>query len=572
MASSKVEFEPNWFEEAPRKNSYRSIFKWGDPMGFKHPNKRLYNMLKDVFELTDKDFKSPVNEGHDEVTVNSPPNLDQKIVQKIADIVGEANLGFDDYSRVKYSNGKTAEESIRLRNAINGPLTDLVVHPRSKEDIREIVRICNQERIPIYVFGGGSSVNLGFQPAKGGITLVMNTHMNQIIHLNETNQTVTVQPGMMGPDYESSLNRSPELYKTKHKYTGGHFPQSFEFSSVGGWVVALGSGQQSTYYGDACDIVFSQEYVTPAGDFKTLDYVATATGPKLNDIMKGSEGSFGILVELTMKIFRYQPQNQNNFAFIFPDWESAVNASREALQGEFGRPSVFRISDAEETDVALKLYGVEGTIIDKLIQLRGYKPSKRCLLIGHTEGEKGYSKHVYKMIKKLCRQFGGMSLTGYPVNNWKHGRFKDPYMREDLQDYGIITDTLETSVSWDTLHAVHQGVRQYIKDRPKTVCMTHASHFYPQGTNLYFIFISKFKDEAEYKAFQEGILDKIQEFGGSLSHHHGVGRMIGPRMQSHIGEVQMNLLRAIKKQLDPNNILNPGGQLGLDSNPSETQE
>ncbi|MBU2510378.1 FAD-binding oxidoreductase [bacterium] len=564
MAENTGRFQPDWYEEAPKEGSYRSIFKWGDPMGFKHPNERLYQMLKEKIGLSDNDFKKRLKEGHEQVKAEPAKKITSEQLKIIKEIVGADNVAFDDYSRIKYSNGKTTEESIRLRETINGPLTDLVVHPRNKIEVSRIVSFCNKELLPIYVFGGGSSVNLGFQPVKGGVTLVLNTHMNKIIELNEVNQTVRVQPGMMGPDYEAALNNSPELYKTKHRFTGGHFPQSFEYSSVGGWVVTLGSGQQSTYYGDAYDIVLSQEYVTPIGEFMTLEYTATATGPKVNDIMKGSEGCYGILVEQTMKIFRYMPKNQYNFAFVFPNWQAAVDAGREILQGEFGTPSVFRISDAEETDIGLKLYGVEGTILDKLIQLRGFKPSKRCLLIGHTEGEKGFSRHVRKMIKKICRQFGAMSLTGYPVKNWKHGRFKDPYVREDLQDFGIITDTLETSVTWDNLHAIHQGVRKFIKNRPNTVCMTHASHFYPQGTNLYFIFIAKFKDIDEYKTFQAGILDAIQLYGGSLSHHHGVGRMIGLRMESHIGKVQMDILRAIKHHLDPNNILNPGGQLGLD--------
>ncbi len=569
MANNKNSFQPDWYEEAPEKGSYRSIFKWGDPLGFKHPNVKLYQLLKETFELNDESFKQRVKEGHEQVKAEPSARISPDQVKALSSIVGEENIASDSYSRVRYSNGQTAEEAIQLREQDNGPLTDLVVHPRNKIDVSRIVSYCNNEHLPIYVFGGGSSVNLGFKPMKGGITLVLSTHMNQIIELNEKNQTVRVQSGMMGPEYEAALNNAPELYKTEHRFTGGHFPQSFEYSSVGGWVVTLGSGQQSTYYGDAYDIVLSQEYVTPVGEFMTLDYAATATGPKVNDIMKGSEGAYGILVEQTMKIYRHMPENQFNFAFIFPNWNAAVDASQEILQGEFGNPSVFRISDPEETDVGLKLYGVEGTILDKLIQLRGYKPSERCLLIGHTEGEKGFSKHVKKMIKKICRQNGAMSITGYPVKNWKHSRFQDPYLREDLQDFGITIDTLETSVSWDNLHAIHQGVRAFIKNRPKTVCMTHASHFYPQGTNLYFIFISRFKDLDDYKAFQEGILDKMQMYGGSLSHHHGVGKMIGSRMESHIGKTQMNLLRAIKNHLDPNNILNPGGQLGLD-NPENT--
>jgi alkyldihydroxyacetonephosphate synthase len=194
-------------------------------------------------------------------------------------------------------------------------------------------------------------VNFGFRPAKGGVTLVMSTHMNRILEFNELNQTVRVQAGMMGPEYENALNSAPELFGASHRYTCGHFPQSFEYSSVGGWVVTLGSGQQSSYYGDAYDLVVSQEYVTPTGVIRTLDYPAAANGPKVNDIMKGSEGTFGVLVELTMKVYRHMPENRQRFGFIFPTWDAAVNASREISQGEFGFPSVFRISDPEETHI-----------------------------------------------------------------------------------------------------------------------------------------------------------------------------------------------------------------------------
>lgn len=557
-------YVPDWSNLAPEPGSYRSIFKWGDPMGFKHPNDRLFTMLKDVFELADDSFKNKIKEGHEPVCCETPIELTTDQIDKIEEIVGGENLTRDDYSRVKYANGKTVEEAILMRDKINGPVSDLVVHPRDKSDIQKIVAVCNEEKIPIYVYGGGSSVNMGFKPVKGGITLVMSTHMNKILELNETNKTVRVQPGMMGPDYEKTLNNASSLLKTGKNYTGGHFPQSFEYSSVGGWVVTLGSGQQSSYFGDAYDIVISQEYVTPTCNFNTLEYPATATGPKLNDIMKGNEGTYGILVELTMKVFYHQPKNQFDFAFIFPTWESAVDASREISQGEFGMPSVFRISDAEETDVAMKLYGIESTIIDKIIHFRGFKAGQRCLCIGHTEGEKGFSKHVKRQVKKISKKHGAMYITGYPVKMWRHGRYADPYMREDLHDYGIVIDTLETGVSWDNLHHLHQGVREFIKNRPQTVCMTHASHFYPQGTNLYFIFIMKCDNINEYKEFQDGVIDKIQQFGGSLSHHHGVGKMIGPWMEQHLGKEQMDVLRSLKNHFDPNNIMNPGGTLGLD--------
>jgi alkyldihydroxyacetonephosphate synthase len=564
MSDNWKGFRPPWRETVPEGGSYRSIFKWGDPAAFKHPNEKLYREMKEVFGLTDEDFRARGAEGDEKVKIGRPVRLAKSKVDKIARIVGRENISSSDYDRLRFGAGKTVEEAIQMRQGKPGKVADLVVHPRHREDVKELVKLCNRERIPVYVYGGGSSVNFGLLPAKGGITLVMSTHMNKIVALNETNQTVTVQAGIMGPALEDALNRATETLGAKRNYTCGHFPQSFEYSSAGGWVVTLGSGQLSTYYGDACNLAVSQEYVTPAGNFVTRDYPATATGPKVNDIMMGSEGTFGVLVELTLKVFRYMPENRKRFGFIFPSWEAAVDASREVSQGEFGMPAVFRISDQEETNIGLKLYGIDGTVIDKAMRLRGFKPMERCLMLGSSEGDISLTKNVKRNVKRICREYGAMYLTGFATKQWEPGRFRDPYLREDLQDFGIMIDTLETGVTWENLHHVHQEVRKVVKARPRTICMTHASHFYPQGTNLYFIYIAKMDSLKEYIGFQDSILEAIYKSGGSLSHHHGVGRMIAPWMERHLGKEQMEALRAIKKHFDPRNIMNPGGQMGLD--------
>jgi alkyldihydroxyacetonephosphate synthase len=165
-----------------------------------------------------------------------------------------------------------------------------------------------------------------------------------------------------------------------------------------------------------------------------------------------------------------------------------------------------------------------------------------------------------------------MTLTSYPVKKWEKSKFADPYMREDLNDYGICIDTLETGVTWDRLHKVHREVREFIKSRPRTLCLTHCSHFYAQGTNLYFIFIGKFKDSNEFKTFQRSVIERIEQSGGSLSHHHGVGKMMGNLMEKHLGKEQMAVLKAIKNHFDPNGIMNPGGTLGLDPSLSPALE
>ena len=521
-------------------------------------------MLKQDFHLTDEDFSAKSGEGLNLVSLNRPSALKPGQIEALRAIAGVENVACDDYSRLKYSSGKTTEEMLELREGIVREVADVVVHPRDKHDVRKIVEYCDRELIPVTVFSGGSSVNFGCRPSRGGVSLAMSTHMNKLLEINEINQTARMQPGMFGPACEDALNRAPQLWQTKHRYTCGHFPQSFEYSTVGGWVATLGSGQASTYYGDACDIVFSQEYVTPAGTFKTLDYPATATGPKVNDIMKGSEGAFGILVEVTMKIFRYLPENRTYFSFMYPSWEKAVEASREIMQSEFGRPAVYRISDPEETDRGLKLYGIPD-LADRFLTLRGFKPLCRCLCLGNCEGDKDYSRLVAKKIKSTARRHGAVSLSGYAARKWEQSRYTEPYMREDLGDYGILIDTLEAAVTWDNLHRLHQGVRAYIKSRPDTMCMTHASHFYPQGTNLYFIFIIRMNDPGEFRKFQRGIIDSIQKYGGSLSHHHGIGRMMAPWMETHLGKEQMAVLRALKNHFDPRGIMNRADFLELKS-------
>ncbi|MEG2290030.1 MAG: FAD-binding oxidoreductase [Clostridium sp.] len=564
MSKANNEFIPKWSEEAPPQGSYRSILKWGDPKEFKHPNKRLYALMKETFNMTDEDFKTPQNQGLEMVSYNKPMTLTEDQVNVFKSIVGEENVKTDEYSRLQIAYGKTMMDLMRLREGIVENIPDIVIHPRHKEDIQAIVKYCNEEKIPVYIYGGGSSVTRGTECMESGVSLDMRVHMNKVIKFNEINQTITVEAGMSGPKLEETLNNAPKLFNAKRAYTCGHFPQSFEYSVVGGWVVTRGAGQNSTYFGKIEDMVICQEYVTPIGTIKTEEYPANATGPSIDEIMMGSEGAYGVLVSATLKIFRHMPENQRKFSYIFKTWEDGMNAAREIMQGQFGFPSVFRLSDPEETDVALKLYGVEGTVIDKMMNLRGYKAGERCLFLGFTDGECDFTKVIKKKVNKICKKYGAMYSTGYVTKKWEHGRFRDPYMREDLQDYGLMIDTLECSVTWETMKEVHEGVRKFCKSRPNTICMTHMSHVYPQGANLYFIFIAKMNKIDEYLDYQYGILDNIQKYGAAMSHHHGIGKMTAPWLEGQLGKNQMDVFRVLKNHFDPNNIMNPGGTLGLD--------
>lgn len=559
---------PPRIEDILAPGSFRSIFKWGHPGVTKHPNRGLIALMKERLQVSVEADSPPTSTGLEIIEGKLPVQLTPAQITHFTNIVGGENIQVDTYSRLRASYGQGLIDNLRLRAGIIENLPDIVIHPRDKKDIEAIVAYCVAEKIPIYTASGHTSVTRGCEAIHGGISLDISTHMNQVIHFNQVNQTVTVQPGITGPALEVYLNNLPGPAGKGNAYTCGHFPQSFEFSTVGGWVLTRGAGQNSTYYGKIEDLVISQEYVTPVGTLKTQDFPRQATGPDIDQIMIGSEGTFGILVEVTLKIFRYQPRNRKYYSYIFRNWNDAQAAAREIIQSESGFPSVFRISDPEETDVAMYLYNISGTLADKLLSRLGFQPGLKCLMLGTVDGDRSHCSVLNQKIRKICKSFHALNLSYLGVaQRWERERFRDPYLRDSLLDMGVLIDTLECSVTWENLPNVHSSVREVIKSRPNTICMTHVSHAYPQGANLYFIFITESAGIGDYLRLQYSILDAIQVSGASISHHHGLGKQLAPWFPGQVGENHVALLRSLKVHFDPGNIMNPGGTLGLDMTP-----
>lgn len=565
MSKPYHDFEPAWVKEAAPKDSYRSIFRWGDPAHIKYPKESLYKLMKEKFSMTDDDFRQYSGDiGMDPVVLNAPCQLAVEHLHALEEIAGKEFVTTEDYPRLAVAYGKTGYDALRLRARRIDCLPDVVVYPDTTEQIEKMVAYSAAHKIPLYVYGGGSSVTRGVEPIKGGISLDMRLRYNKVLAFNETDQTITVQTGMSGPQLETALNEAQSRFHAKRAYTCGHFPQSFEYSSVGGWVVTRGAGQNSTYYGCITDLVMGQKYATPIGTLQTSTYPREATGPNLNQLMMGGEGTFGVLTEVTLKIFRYMPENRKRFSFIFHDWESGMAAAREMMQCEAGFSSVFRLSDPEETSLMLKLYNVDETPLQKLFAIRGYADMQRCLFLGFTDGERGFSANVAKNIKKIAHQFGGMSLTSYVTKSWEKGRFTDPYLRDTMLDFGVMTDTLECTVNWSNMAKVHKEVREICHKLPDTIVTTHMSHCYPQGANLYFIFITRMSDAEAFKAYHGTILDAIQRSGAALSHHHGIGKMFAPWLEGSLGRKEYGVFKVLKHYFDPDYCMNPGGTLGLD--------
>ncbi|HQJ02256.1 MAG TPA: FAD-binding oxidoreductase [Anaerolineaceae bacterium] len=563
--TEKKDFTPPWIEEAAPPHSYRSLFKWGNPNEFKHPNRGMFRLILDTFGMSEADFQQPLHTGWEEFDADFPVTMDAVHLQAFTNMVGVENIQTGTYERVRASYGAGMIDALRLRQHHIENLPDLVIAPRSTDDIRAIVQYCHQNRIPVYIYGAGSTVTRGMEAVRGGICLDMSRHMNRVVSFDEVDQTITVQAGMWGPELERILNQAPKILGASRAYTCGHFPQSFMHSSVGGWTVTRGAGQNSTYYGKIEDIVLSQEYITPLGDLKTPGYPRSATGPDFDQLMMGSEGCFGVLATVTLRVFRSMPENTRRFSYLFHTWEEAQSVVREMMQAESGLPSVFRLSDPEETDVAMRMYHIHGSPADAVLQALDYQPMRRCLLLGSVDGDAGYTRLVARKIAAISRRHRAFPLTPFQVTRrWEKSRFTDPYLREDLMDFGVLIDTLECAVTWEQAPVVHARVREFVKSRPQTICMTHMSHMYPQGTNLYFIFIARITDINEYLALQYGVLEAIQQSGAAMSHHHGIGKQTAPWLEDQIGTACMDVIRALKRHFDPNRIMNPGGTLGLD--------
>lgn len=559
-------FEPAWVKEPAPADSLRSIFRWGDPDFVKYPKESLYTMMKETFGLADEDFADyAVNTGFEPVDLsNCPSFITEAQLDALRGIVGEEWVSVSDYDRLSVAYGKTGYDMLRLREHRFESLPDAVVYPDTTEQVERLVAWSAKNRVPLTAYGGGSSVTRGVEPVKGGVSLDMRRRFNKVLDFNETDQTITVQAGMSGPALEQALNDAVSRFGAKRAYTCGHFPQSFEYSSVGGWVVTRGAGQNSTYYGTIADIVLSQRYATPRGTVQTPHYPREATGPNLNQIMMGSEGSFGVLTEVTLKIFRYMPENRVRFSYIFKDWPSAMDAAREMMQAECGFASVFRLSDPEETNLMLRLYNVDDTPLHPLLDKLGYKDMQRCLFLGFTDGERGFSRNVARNIFRIARKHGALPLGGFVCKSWEKGRFNDPYLRDTMMDFGVITDTLECSVNWSNMAQVHEEVRKVCHALPNCIVTTHMSHCYPQGANLYFIFINRLADADRFRAYVESILDAIQRSGAAISHHHGIGKLFAPWLEGYLGKTEFGAVRALKDYFDPGYMMNPGGTIGLD--------
>jgi alkyldihydroxyacetonephosphate synthase len=467
---------------------------------------------------------------------------------------------FDLVARFLPAGGTGYPDLVRQRAGACEPPPDAVVFPGHQAQIAAVLDACVQEGVAVVPFGGGTSVVGGVEPLRGDFPAVISLdlrRLNRVVAVDHPSLMALFEPGLRGPEAETQLNAQG--------LTLGHFPQSYEYASIGGYVATRSAGQASTGYGRIDELVLGVRCVTPSGEIDLRPHPATAAGPDLRELVVGSEGTLGVITLAAMKV-RPAPAHKRYEGWFFHDFEAGTEALR-LLEQHGAAPDVARLSDEEETRLFQALAGTEGWRAragQSYLRLRGYEGG--CLAIFGWEGDEDDVGRRAGRTEALVRRAGGLPLGRSPGESWADGRFRGPYLRDDLLTLGIMVETLETATSWTKLLDLHQAVRGALSDAlgargTPPLVMCHVSHLYSSGASLYFTFLARQEDGAEldqWAAAKTAAGDAIAGRGATITHHHAIGRDHLPWMQAEDGPLGLAALRAVKTELDPAGIMNPG--------------
>jgi alkyldihydroxyacetonephosphate synthase len=471
--------------------------------------------------------------------------LDRESAAALAGVVGAEHALDDGETRIRHVRGKSTPDLLRLRAGEVGSAPDLVLLPGSHEQVLELLRICSERRIVVVPFGGGTSVVGGLEPdASGyaGMVAVDLGRMNSLVELDEVSRLAVLEPGLRGPQAESLL--------AARGYTIGHFPQSFQYASLGGFAATRSSGQASAGYGRFDDLVLSLRVATPAGTLDAGRAPRSAAGPDLRQLILGSEGALGVITSLTLQV-RPAPEARVYEGWRLPSFDAGLEAVRELAQ-DGPLPTVLRLSDEAETSVNLARPSELGT------------GGRGCLAVVGYEGVFRSVELDRVAVAAVLSRAGGTPVAGAGPA-WERDRYRAPYLRDALLDAGALVETLETVGFWSGLPRLYEVVVGALRDSLTShgtppIVLCHVSHVYPAGASLYFTVACAQADDpvSQWRAAKAAASDAIQAAGGSITHHHGVGRDHLPWYEHEVGELGIHALRAVKAQLDPAGILNPG--------------
>jgi alkyldihydroxyacetonephosphate synthase len=494
-----------------------------------------------------------------------PSRLASADLEELTKLLGHKGVTTEPSDRLVHALGKSYVDLLQIRQGRVNAAPDGVVFPEKEEHVQAVLELAHQKHWAIIPFGGGTTVVGGVEPMPDSqpvLTLDLE-RMNRVLEIDPVSNTARIQSGIRGPELEAQLYAKG--------FTLGHFPQSFEFSTLGGWIATRSAGQNSTKYGKIEHMVVSLRIITPTGIVDSPVVPADAVGPSLVQCLIGSEGTLGVITQAVVRLHPI-PQHRIFATYLFPDFAEGVSAVRKMLQADL-RPAVLRLSDPDETAVAVLLGKSPQPSLKELlghwyIRFRGFDLQRGALLVLIFEGTRNLVSAARREAHRFLRS--ALYLGGEPARQWMKSRFHHPYLRDDLLDRSVMVDTLETAAPWETLPTLYAAVRQALSESilstaPGALVFSHLSHAYPDGASLYFTFMARQQAGRELEQWQlikEAATEAIIKHGGALSHHHGIGSMHKPWVQSYLGPGGLAFLEHLKRKIDPENIMNPGKLLG----------
>jgi alkyldihydroxyacetonephosphate synthase len=482
----------------------------------------------------------------------------EALPRTLVEAVG-ANASTDDEDRLRHAAGRGYVDLARLRNGALEAAPDAVVMPPDAESLRRLLEVCAAEGIAVVPFGGGTSVVGGVEPLRGphGRLISLDLGALREVSVDRRSLTARLGAGLRGPEAEAALGQQG--------LTLGHFPQSFEYATIGGFAATRSAGQASSGYGRFDALVSSVRLAAPTGQLSTLETPHTAAGPALRELVIGSEGVLGVIPDVTVRV-RPAPAMRRYEAWMAESFEAGAEVVRALAQGP-GLPEVVRVSDEEETEGSLALSGprgLSGRLFDRYLGVRRRRGGA-LMIVGYEGDEEGVARRRALTVRAL-RHSGAAYLGQAAGRAWEHGRYQGPYLRDTLMGMGAMVETLETSHTWSRFGELHAAVGSAIRNALAAqgtagLVFCHLSHAYADGASLYFTFISRARRGAEreqWAAVKRAASEAIVDHGGTITHHHAIGRDHAPYMQAEVGETGLDALRAVKEQFDPVGIMNPG--------------
>jgi alkyldihydroxyacetonephosphate synthase len=516
---------------------------WGDPAKAVQLSPAVARLLEQALGVPPAPpAPAPVIDG----VALPDPALPAGTVDELAAIVGAGHVLTSAADRVRHTRGKSTVDLLRIRSGDASDAPDAVVCPSSHDEVTAVLQRCAARRVAVVPFGGGTSVVGGLVPDRGafaGAIALDLSRLDRLVSVDPVSQLAVLEAGVTGPLAERLLSA--------HGFTLGHFPQSFEYATIGGFAATRSSGQYSSGYGRFDELVLALKIATPEGTIHVGRAPRSAAGPDLRQLFLGSEGTLGVITEVTLRV-RPIPADRVFNGWRFASFSDGMTALRRLVQ-EDQLPTMARLSDEYETAINAAIGSAPS--IDGCLAMIGYEGAAA---VGRRAG-----------VEEILQAAGGSPLPGDLGDGWLAARFRAPYLRDALLSAGALAETLETAAFWSGLAPLYEAVRNQLIDDlaeqatpPLVLC--HVSHIYPTGAALYFTVVCAQAGDpvGQWRRAKAAATEAILATGGTVTHHHAVGRDHAAGLAEEIGPLGLAALRAVKQRLDPVGIMNPGVMLG----------